>query len=843
MSSFLKKATPHFIAIGVFLLIAIIYCQPSLQGKVVNQHDVLGWKGMAQQSFEYKEKNGHFPLWTNSLFSGMPGYNVAIDAKLPVLVGYVYSIVTLFLPIPAQYFFLACLAFYFLCMVMGMRSVVGVLAALAFAYASYDAVIISVGHNTKMQALALAPAVIASLLLLFQKRYLWGMGLMAVFFGVQFGTQHLQVVYYTLIIMGFLTLAFVISSYREKQLKPAFTGIALAAVAGLIGFLTYSVSLMPIQEYAKYTMRGGRTDRIASTDTKNATKGGLDKDYAFEYSYGLSETFTLLIPGAYGGSNGGREHKAPTAYTEKLAEVGVPEESGQQMINGMSYWGDQRILSGTVYLGAIVCFLFIFGLVYIKGWHKWWIAAAALFGIMLAWGRHFSTLNYLLFDILPFYNKFRAPTIALVIPQLMLPLLGAFALDKLLAAKESRDELFKKLKLATFITAGIFVLAALFYFSADFKGPNDNARISNLTDNMLMQQGPQPSQEMQQRVAAFGRELRNALEEDRRSLFRSDALRSLLFIAVAIVLIGAFIKNKIKALPTAIALTLLVGIDAIGIDRRYLNHDDYVESEDFESAFVPTNADKQIMADPNKPFRVFDQTDPNGPFSSSRASYFHNSIGGYHPAKLGIYQDLIERQIGNGNMQVLNMLNTKYVIVNDPSGRQPVAQINPYAYGPVWLVKQVHFVKSPDEEMNALDSISVRDTAIVQEKFRNAIRFMPQYDSSATIAVNEYLNDKVTYKFSAATNQFAVFSEIYYPAGWNAYIDGNKADIVRTDYVLRGMAVPAGQHTIEFRFEPASYQLGNTLGFAANLAALGLLAAAIVMEVRRKRPAGQPSSK
>jgi hypothetical protein len=838
-SSFLKKATPHLIAVAAFLLIAIVYCQPALTGKVVNQHDVIGWKGMVQQSFEYKDATGRFPLWTNSTFSGMPAYTVAMDASHPVSIGYVYLLLTLGLPIPVQYFFVACLCFYFLCMIMRMRPWLGAMAAIAFAYCTYDPVIVSVGHNTKMQALALAPVIIAAMMLLFERKYLWGMALMAIFFGLQVGTQHMQIVYYTLLVLGFFSMGFLVKSIKEGYVKNYLISIALALVSGLIGFGTYAVSLLPIQEYSKETMRGGRSE-LTAADSANATKGGLDKEYAFRWSYGISETFTLLVPGIYGGSNGGNEHSASSAFVQRMTEVGVPEENAIQMANGYSYWGDQPNTAGPVYLGAVICFLFIFAMVYTKTWHKWWILAAVLFAIMLSWGRHFPMFNNFLFDYMPFYKKFRAPSMSLVIPQLLVPLLAAYGIDKLLNAQASRDEIFKKFKHALFITGGILALLVLFYISADFNGPNDGRIRENFANQMMYQQsqGQQPTPQMQQQANAFGQSLVNGLEEDRKSMFVRDFIRSIVFMGLAALLVWAYIRNKVNGLVLMIGLFGLSSIDLIAVATRYLNHKNFVEKEEFEAVFTPTAADQQILADPVKPFRVFDQTDEqNGPWNSSRASYFHNAVNGYHPAKLGLYQDLIEMHLGNGNMQVFNMLNTRYFIMNDPSTRQPVAQRNAGAFGPAWFAKDVRLVKNADEEIKALENTSLRDTAVMQEKFRALLTAVPQADFAATIQVTEYKNDKITYRTNAAGNQFAVFSEIYYPHGWEATIDGKKAEILKVNYALRGLPVPAGQHTIEFVFKPASYALGNTLMLISSLLAYALLIGAIVWDRRRKKPA------
>lgn len=837
-SSFLKKAVPHLIALGIFLLVTIVYFQPAFQGKVVNQHDIIGWKGMAQQSFEFKEKNGHFPLWTNSLFSGMPAYNIALEGTHAVSIGYIYMFLSLGLPEPAQYFFIACICFYFLCMVMRIRPWLAILAALAYTYCSYYAVIAGVGHNSKMQAMALAPAVIASLLLLFERKYLWGTALLAIFFGLQVGTQHLQISYYTIIVMGFLTLAHLIKSFKQGQVKNAVVSSALAAVAGIIALGTYAVILMPMQEYAKESMRGGRSELSRKPGDKNATAGGLDKEYAFRWSYGIGETLTLIAPGVYGGSNGGREHTGSTAFTEKLGELGIPEENALAMANSYSYWGDQPNTAGPVYLGAVICFLFIFALVYVRSWHTWWILPAVVLGIIMAWGRHLPSVNYFLFDYLPFYNKFRAPSMSLVIPQLLVPLLGAYGIDKLLSSEASRDELFKKFKLSLYITAGIALILGLFYFSADFKGPNDSRIRDNFAQSIAYQQarGQQPTPEMLQQANSIAQATVAALSQDRKAAFGRDVFRSLIFIVLAAALVGGYIRNKIKPLPLMIGLLLLSSIDLIALDRRYMSSDNFVEKDEFESALAPNNADRQVMADQDKPFRVFDNTDEsNGPFNSSRASYFHNSIGGYHPAKLGLYNDLIEYHIGNMNMNVLNMLNTRYFMFNDRQSGQSVAQRNPDAFGPAWFVKHIHYVPTPDDEIKSLDSIGLRDTVVIQEKFRQSVTAQPQWDSAATIKLAEYNNDKIVYKTNAAGNQFAVFSEIYYPLGWNVFIDGKQADYLKVNYALRGMVVPAGQHTIEFRFEPASYTRGNTITMIASLIAFLLLAAAIFMEVRKKK--------
>jgi len=836
-----SKLLPHIIAVALFLIVAILYCKPVLEGRVVSQHDIVGWKGMAQQSIEFKEKHGHYPLWTNSMFSGMPAYTVAMEPAHSLQTIFFYEFLNLFLPKPANFFFLACICFYFLCCVLRIRPWIGILAALAFSYSTYDPIIIGVGHDTKMRAIALAPAVIGSLLLILRRNYLWGAALLALFFGFQVATQHLQIIYYTGIIIGFMILAYLIYNWKNERPQSFLIkgGIALGAV--VIGFFSYSVLMLPVNEYAKETMRGGRSELTDTTNTANKTKGGLDKDYAFQWSYGVTETLTIIVPGIFGGGSAGNEFSGTTSFTEKLSEAGVSEEQATQMENYYSYWGAQELgTSGPVYLGAVICFLFILGMVYLKSWHKWWIIAATVLAIMLAWGKHFAAFNYFLFDYLPLYNKFRAPTMALFIPQLTFPLTAALVLDQLTGENIAREKLWDRFKLSVYITGGLIALLFVLYLSLSYKGVNDKAIADNFANSMMSQsaRGGQVTPQLQDQAQSFGQSLVHSLQEDRKSHFGKDLFRSIAFIALAILLVGAYLKNKIKAMAMIIGLLLLSSIDLLGIALRYLNENNFVDADQYEQPFVATDADKQIMADLEKPFRVFDETDPQGPFQGSRASYFHNSIGGYHPAKLGLYQDIIERQLSKGNMEVFNMLNTKYFIASDPRTRNSIAQRNPGALGAAWLVKGIQFVSNADAEMKVLDSLHPKDSAVAQQKFASLVKGQPQFDSSASIKVADYLNDKISYNFSANSNQFAVFSEVYYPLGWNAYIDGKKTDYIKVDYVLRGMAIPAGKHVIEFRFEPRSYKTANTLMFISTLIVYLLLIAAIVLEFRNRKTNG-----
>jgi hypothetical protein len=835
---FLKKAVPHVIAVLVFLIVAVVYCRPTLEGKVLFQSDMLQWKGMAQQSFEFKEKHGHFPLWSESAFSGMPAYTIAMDAPSKFTYSYLSNFLTLGLPQPISYFFLACVCFYILMLVLRINPWVGILASLAYAYSSYDPIIVATGHVTKMQALAYAPGVIAGLLLLFRQKYLWGTTAFAIFLAFQMSTQHLQIVYYTLMSLGLLTVFFLVDSWRQRQFANAAIAIGLAAIGGLIALGTSTLGTLPVQEYSKETMRGGRTELTNST-SKLESRNGLSKDYAFQWSYGIGETLTLAVPSIYGGGSGGKEIGENSKFADRLTqEFSVPEETGLQYANSSSYWGAQPFTSGPVYLGAVICFLFIFALVFDKGWLKWGLLSIVIAGIILSWGKNFSSFNYFLFDHFPFYNKFRAPAMALVMPQLAFPILAAMGLNSLLTGGESGEPVWKKFKLTAYITGGLLILLTGFYFMADYQGSRDNELKDRFVQGKMQQlaQGRQAGADAQQQAAATGTGLIKALQADRQSLYGSDLIRTILLMAAAAALLGFHIKGKLGQPILLAGLVVLSSYDLLAVDNRYLNKDSYTDPADFESSLNATPADQQIKNDPDQNFRVFDESSQS-PFEDARNSYHHNSLGGYSPAKLGLYQDLIENQLSKGNMQVFNMLNTKYFIQRDPSNGQPQARVNPAAFGPCWLVKAVHFVKDGNEEMKALDSVNVRDTAIIQQQYASLIKFMPVPDSAASIRLLENQNDKITYKFSAKTNQFAVFSEIYYNKGWDVFLDGIKADYYRVDYVLRGMAVPAGEHTIEFRFEPHSYKLGGMLSVWSSLVVYLLLIGSVIMEWRRRKPA------
>jgi hypothetical protein len=478
-------------------------------------------------------------------------------------------------------------------------------------------------------------------------------------------------------------------------------------------------------------------------------------------------------------------------------------------------------------------------MVYVKSWHKWWILAITIIGIVLAWGKNLSAVNYFLFDHLPYYSKFRAPSMALILPQLAFPLLAILGLQELIESKESREIIWKKFRKVLYITGGLVLISFLAYMMSDYKSDTDNRVRENFSSGIIQQmsRGKQPTPEMQQQASQIVNGLMTGLQDDRKGIFGSDLLRSLIFVLLGAGIIWLYLKDKIKASYLFAGLLLLSSYDLLAEGKKYLNEDTYVEPENIEASFSLSDADKKIKADPEKNFRVLDESGGD-PFQDSHTSYYHNSVGGYHPAKLAIYNDLIEHQLAKGNQEVYNMLNTKYIIQKSRDGREDVAIMNPGAFGSCWLVSAIKYVATADQEMAALDSLNLRDTAVVQQSFMGDIPFMPVKDSTASVKLIENLNDRITYQFQAKSNQFAVFSEIYYSRGWNAFIDGKKSPYAKVDYVLRGMAVPAGTHTIEFRFEPQSFILGNKISIWATIITYLLLIAALVNVFRGTKRKG-----
>lgn len=817
-----SRLLPHLIAIVIFLIVAAIYCKPVLEGKVLQQHDTTQWKAMAQNSFQYKETHGDFPLWTNGMFSGMPAYQIAMESQYSISPGLLYYVLTLGLPKPISFFFLACICFYFLSQVLRINPYIGIIGSLAYAYATYNAVIIAAGHDTKMQSIALLPAFIGSVIMLYEKKYWLGGALTALSTALLIGMNHLQIAYYGFLILFFLTIGYIVHWVRQKQVKHMLTAGSIALVAIIAGVLSNALPIFTTYEYAKESIRGG--SELADAKT-NSTKTGLSKDYALSYSMYKTEPFVMMVPRMYGGSNALEVAEEESKAIEALRQM--PQQVAQQLqYNLGAYWGGIGGTQGPPYTGAIICFLALVGFFVLDNKHKWWILGASVFAFLMSWGSFFEGFNTFLLNNLPFYNKFRAPSMTIVIPTLLFCMMAVMTLQKIISF-DNKEELWNRYKKGLLLTAGVFAVLLLIYISADYRSEADKG--------LLQQTGTLPDQ-----MKGYVRTFLDALKEDRKNLFFGSLVRSFMFIAAAAFMLWLCIRKNLQKVTVLAVVGVLAFIDVMAIDTKYLSSENYQDEMEYQANFTPSPADAQILQDTSY-YRVFDLRQGIGAalgLGYALPSYFHKTIGGYHPAKLSIYQDLIEHQLSKfpQSLHIVNMLDTKYIIQKDQSGQDQV-YTNPDALGAAWFVQGLKYETTPAAVMNALTSFNPKDTAILFTADKNLVSTAAQRDSSANIRLIKNDNDIVTYQSNATSNGFAVFSEVFYDKGWKAYIDGKETPIIRTNYVLRGLSVPAGQHEIRFVFHPASYYLGDTIGLISGLVVLGFLILALLLEFRKRRVA------
>ena len=816
---------PHIIAIVVFLVVTLVYCKPALEGKVLQQNDLTQWKAMAKNSFDYKEKHGHFPLWTNGMFSGMPAYQIAIEPDVTVSPGFLLTILSLGLGKPFSFFVLACICFYILTQVLRINPYIGIIGSLAYAYAAYNPIIISVGHETKMNAIALMPAVIGSILLIYGKKYLLGGALTALFTSFLIGVNHLQIAYYAFLIIAFMTIWAIIQWIRAKEFKHMAVALCIAVAAGLTGVLANSVSLFTTYEYAKESIRGGSE---LPSENKTATKDGLSKDYALSYSMYKTEPFVMMVPYMYGGSNGLEVPEEDSKAIEALRQM--PQEMAQQLqYNLGAYWGGIGSTSGPPYAGAIICLLTLLGFFILDHSFKWWILAASVLAIVMSWGSYFEGFNIFLLNNLPFYNKFRAPSMTIVIPTFLFCLMAVLTLQKIISF-ENKEELWDRYKKGLMLTGGVFAVLLLIYFTSDFKSEGDKG--------LLDQTASAPEQ-----AREYVRTFLNALADDRKGLFMGSLVRSFLFMAAAAFSLWLSIRNRISKAVVLGIVGVLAFVDVVAVGTKYLNEKNFEDENTYEATFRPTPADEQILRDTSY-YRVFDVR--QGISSAlglgyTLPSYFHHSVGGYHPAKLSIYQDLIEKQLSRfpESLPVYNMLNTKYIIQKDQQGQDQVYP-NPDALGAAWFVKGIRFENDPAAVMNALSNFSPRDTAILFAGDKQQVTSLAPAGEGSLIRLLYNDNDVVAYESNSSTGGFCVFSEIFYSKGWKAFVDGKEMPIIRTNYVLRGLMIPAGQHEIKFVFNPGSFYTGETLATIACALILLALAVAAFSQYRNLRLKSAP---
>jgi hypothetical protein len=787
--SFIQKNQFIILAIAIFLALNFIYFSPVLEGKTIQQDDVENIKDGFSEIREYKKETGRYALWSNAMFSGMPTYLMWLGYPANVA-GHILDTYSSILPNPIGTVFLYLLGFFILLRSMGMNVWLSILGSIAFAFSSYNFIIISAGHTNKAIVIGLFAPTIAGVLMAYRGKYLVGGVLTALALAMQIRANHYQMSYYLALGILIYVIVELIYSFKEKTISNYIKASVAMIAAVIIAVGINLTPLMLIEEYSHYTIRG----KSELTLSEDINKDGLSKDYAFEYSYGVNESLSFLIPNVLGGSSAGELTKESETF-KYLQKGGVPNAT--QIIKQLPlYWGEQAFTAGPVYFGAIVMFLFIFGLFLVKGRYKWWIFATFILTVMLSWGKHFESLSFLFFDYVPMYNKFRAVSSILTVTSLLIPLLAALAIKEMLDEKVSKNETFKALRNSFIITGGLtFILAVMPSLVGSF--------VNEAKDQQVFGQ-------------AY-KQIIDSIAQDRSNMLRSDAFRSFFFIFLAAALIFAYIKNKVKANVLVIAIAALILVDMWSVDKRYLNNDKFVKkSKKVEVEAVPDAIDQQILQDKDLYYRVYNLT--VNPFTDASTSKFHKSIGGYHAAKMKRYQELIEYHISKGNMSVLNMLNTKYLIGQDQQSGQKLIQLNEQACGNAWYVSEIKYVANADSEITALTNFNAKTTAIVDERFKESLTGLNVLaDSSANIRLTRYSPDTLSYESNASAEGFVVFSDIYYEKGWNAYVDGEKMPHVRVNYVLRGMKVSAGKHAIEFRFEPEKYYLGEKVSLASSV--------------------------
>ncbi len=806
-NSHLKNYATYWIAIVAFVVLAIGFVYPVIQGKKLFQQDVQNFQGMSKEIVDYREKTDKEPLWTNSMFGGMPAYQISVKGKNNIA-GPLLKVLTLSLPHPANLIFLYFIGFFILMMAMQRNIWIAIFGALAFALSSYFIIIIEAGHNTKALAIGLMPPLFAGVYLLFQKKYVTGFILTVLFTALELKANHLQITYYLFLVLlayGISELIYHVKNNQVPQLLKA-GGLMLAALIIAIG--VNMVNFWMAYEAGQHSTRG---KPVLTMDKENQS-AGLDPGYIMAWSYGKDETLTLLIPDFMGGGSQ-KELSENSATYETLVERGVPRKNAKDFIKGVpTYWGKQPFTSGPVYVGAIIFFLFIFGFFIVENRYRWWILVITLLAIFLSWGKNMEWFSQIFIHNFPGYNKFRAVSMILVIPEFTMPLMAVLALRRIYRGEVDKDKVFKILKNTVIVLGALLLLILAF-------GPTMFSFVGQ-SDHQYIESGRIPQW------------LMDAIREDRIRIMRRDTFRSLLFILLGAGAIWLWLKDKIKKQYALGALILLTLIDLWAVDRRYLDEDNFVSKRKAENPYIPSRVDQQIKADTDPNFRVFNQL--QDPFRESRTSYFHKSIGGYHGAKLQRYQDMIDYHLAKGNMQVLNMLNTKYFIGRGQNN-QPQAMRNPGALGHAWFVSEYKIVESPDSAILALNDINPARTAVVEQSHADYVKgknLSP--DTASSIQLETYQPNYLVYQADVSKEQLAVFSEIYYPEGWKVTIDGKEAEHFRVNYILRGLVIPQGQHKIEFSFEPDAYYTGRTIAAVSSGILIIILLGGLFMFVRNE---------
>ena len=791
-----------------FALITLVYFSPIIQGKRIKQHDIEMYRGMQQEINDFKDKTGEQSLWTNSMFGGMPAWNISVSQNSN-LVTYINKVLTLGFPHPIGAVFVSMLGFFILLLVLDCKIWVSFIGALAYGFTSYLFIIIGAGHNTKAVAMAYMAPVIAGIILTYKGKYLWGAVLTAIALALEIRAGHLQITYYLLLIVVCLVIAELIEAIKQKRYSHFLKASGTLSIVAVIAILTCTTTLYANYEFGKETMRG---KPVLTKNDNNQTKG-LDRDYVTQWSYGIGETWSLMIPNVKGGASAyiGNNNEALESADQRFRPIIAQQNA---------YWGDQPGTSGPVYVGAIICFLFVLGLFIVKGKYKWVLLAATILSILLSWGKNFMGFTNFFLDFIPGYNKFRAVSMTLVIAEVCMPILACLALAEIMRNPENIKKNIHYFYISLALTAGIclvFYIMPQTFFS--FLSKNEALQFQELSKGA---------------DGTTYKLLATQIENVRMTIFRKDVLRSLFFIVLAAIIILLGIKGKMKNQFVCASIAALVLIDMFAIDKRYLNNDNFIDKRKFEKPFTMSEIDKKILSDTDLDYRVINLA--TNTFNDASTSYFHKSIGGYHGAKLRRYQDIIDyylTQNDNNFWKVLNMLNTKYIIY--PNNNRATLSENPSAFGNAWITSDIKWVTTANEEIEAIATTDVKNVAIVNEEFRDIVSNFKPSQAEGTIKLTSYRPNELKYSFNSPKDELVVFSEIWTKKGWTMRIDGEEKPLFRSDYILRCAIIPAGQHEIVMRYEPRIWKVGNTIQLISSLLLIAGLAVAIVITIRSKK--------
>lgn len=848
-----KKYLPHASAIALFAIITLVYFKPLLQGKELRQHDIAMHRGMSKEIADYREKNNSEPLWTNAMFGGMPAYQVSTKYPGNWLDGF-ESLFKLYLPHPGGYLFLYCLGFFILLLCLDVNVWLACIGGLAYGLSTYFLSIIQAGHNSKANALGYLPALIGGIILIFRERHWLGLSVTALFTALELNANHVQIAYYGYMVIGFVLLGFFIDAIISKKTGTFFKSFAFFLIACVVGVLPNAGNLMTTNEYGKLSNRGKAELSINAdmSSNKQVLSGGLDKDYATNWSYGISETFSFLIPDFKGGGNNAIGRVDPSALKH------VNPEFREMVSNSDVYFGDQPGLSAPDYIGAIVILLAIVGMFVIKNRIKWSLFAITVLAIALGWGHNLMGLTSFFMDYVPGYNKFRAVSMIMIIPELTLPLLAILALNQLVQFPNWQENIalpfskksvsLKKLLIVVASVLGGFCLVS--YVMPDMVNTFHAKYEEQETLRRYVNAG-YPENEAKSVVV----QLMPQLEIARKAVFQSDAMRSLIFIGLGFAVLLMYFTNKIKKEILFAALAVFVFVDLWTVDRRYLNDKSFVsKQENQEYISGKSAADEEILKDQSLDYRVLNLT--VSPFDDASTSFYHKSIGGYHGAKLRRYVDLIDfhlrpeinifyKQINDASkndstlnamfaqLRVMNMLNTKYFIIPvGEEGRAAIPLRNAQANGNAWFVKKLNVVQSADSEIVTLRRLDTKMEAVINEHFVKECKLQNTYPAEGSIKLVSYQPNDLVYEIEASGKQFAVFSEIYYAHGWQAYVDGRPQNHAQVNYVLRGMEIPAGKHKVEFKFEPKTYHIGNSIALLGSILLILTIGAGLYLHRR-----------